>query len=214
MSHIRQHHSSHQAQVHTGTHLPRTAGRHHTGGVAHRDTFERGHHDPALSFRPHQAGKAVFHKTGRRQNAGGKRRINNAPRGRQHRRNGAVAPHVRTGAAGAAAAYGNRSFKPGQKFRCADFASTMLRQGGKHVRWTESAANLAAQGAPVSRDKLKPGDAVFFNNTWRKGKYTHVGIYLGDGKFQHRPTANKPVAVGNLNSGYWTQHWGGGRRYN
>lgn len=53
----------------------------------------------------------------------------------------------------------------------------------------------------AARGSLRPGDAIFFGNTYRKGKYTHVGIYLGDGKFQHRPTSNRPVTVGSLDSG-------------
>lgn len=106
-------------------------------------------------------------------------------------------------------------FKPGQTKRCADFVSTMLERSGTAppgFRHQESAAGLANYGRPVDRQNMKPGDVVFFGNTYRPGRYTHVGIYLGNGRFAHRPTANKPVKIDNLNSPYWQSHFTGGRR--
>ncbi len=108
-----------------------------------------------------------------------------------------------------------RNFKPGQTKRCADFVSTMMQQSGTAppgFKHQESAAGLANYGSPVNKQDLKPGDVVFFGNTYRPGKYTHVGIYAGDGKFVHRPTANKPVRVDNLNSGYYAGKYTGARR--
>lgn len=107
-----------------------------------------------------------------------------------------------------------RAFKPGQTKRCADFVSTMLRKSGaapRGFRHTASAAGLARYGKYVNRSQLRPGDTVFFGNTYRKGKYTHVGIYIGGGKFVHRPTAARPVRVDSL-SGYYAKKFTGGRR--
>lgn len=108
-----------------------------------------------------------------------------------------------------------KSFKPGQTKRCADFVSTMLEQSGTAppgFKHTALAADFAKYGKKVGRDALKPGDIVLFDNTYRRGKYTHVGIYIGNGKFVHRPTANAPVKIDSLTSGRYAQKFSEGRR--
>lgn len=57
---------------------------------------------------------------------------------------------------------------------------------------------------------LKPGDLVFFN-TLRK-TFSHVGIYVGDGKFIHAPHTGATVRVDNLTNQYWSRRFTGGRR--
>lgn len=109
--------------------------------------------------------------------------------------------------------WNGKAFKAGQTKRCADWVSTVLRQAGAPVKHTVAAAGFANQGSAVGRDQLKAGDVVLFGNTYRKGKYTHVGIYVGDGKFVHRPTANKPVRMDNMNSGYYKSKYTGARRF-
>ena len=115
-----------------------------------------------------------------------------------------------------AAAQTDKPFKPGQTKRCADFVSTQMKQAGvtpPGFQHEMSAAGLAKYGQGVpDMNNLKKGDLVLFGNTYRKGKYTHVGIYQGDGKFTHRPTANKPVQTGDLNSRYWQSKFTEGRR--
>lgn len=114
-----------------------------------------------------------------------------------------------------AAAWNGRHFKPGQTKRCADFVSTMIEQSGQAppgFRHEVSCNRLQRYGVPVGKQDLKPGDVVFFGNTYRPGKYTHTGIYLGNGRFIHRPTANKPVRVDRLDRGYYAQHYTGARR--
>lgn len=108
-----------------------------------------------------------------------------------------------------------RNFKPGQTKRCADFVSTMLQQSGTAppgFRHTARAADFANYGQQVGRNNLQPGDVVLFGNTYRQGRYTHVGIYLGDGRFVHRPTANRPVRIDSLSQGYYANKFTEGRR--
>jgi cell wall-associated NlpC family hydrolase len=62
----------------------------------------------------------------------------------------------------------------------------------------------------VARDELKPGDLVFFN-TMRRA-FSHVGIYVGDGKFIHAPRAGGEVRVEDMRQAYWTQRFNGARR--
>jgi len=62
----------------------------------------------------------------------------------------------------------------------------------------------------VARDELKPGDLVFFN-TMRRA-FSHVGIYVGDGKFIHSPRAGGEVRVEDMRQAYWKKRFNGARR--
>ena len=63
---------------------------------------------------------------------------------------------------------------------------------------------------PVKRDELKPGDLVFFNTL--KRTFSHVGIYLGDGKFIHAPKPGGEVRVEDMRFVYWAKRFTGARR--
>jgi cell wall-associated NlpC family hydrolase len=67
------------------------------------------------------------------------------------------------------------------------------------------------KGLPVPKDKLQPGDLVFFKNTYRSG-ISHVGIFVGDGKFVHAAGRGKGVVVSSLNEAYHRNHYAGARR--
>ncbi len=111
--------------------------------------------------------------------------------------------------------YAGKSFKYGQSARCADFVSTVLINSGqaprgfKHTCW---APDLAKVGVGVRKQNLRPGDIVLFDNTYTSGKYTHTGIYIGQGKFVHRPTKHGTVRVDRLDAGYWAGKYSTGRR--
>jgi cell wall-associated NlpC family hydrolase len=62
----------------------------------------------------------------------------------------------------------------------------------------------------VRREELKPGDLVFFN-TMRRA-FSHVGIYIGDGKFIHAPRTGSAVRVEDMRMSYWTRRYDGARR--
>jgi cell wall-associated NlpC family hydrolase len=62
----------------------------------------------------------------------------------------------------------------------------------------------------IERSELKPGDLVFFNTM--KRAFSHVGIYVGDGKFIHSPRAGKSVKVDDMRSAYWQKRFNGARR--
>lgn len=66
----------------------------------------------------------------------------------------------------------------------------------------------------VSKADLQPGDLVFFTNTYHSSKYiTHVGIYVGDGKFIH---ASSPTSGGvicsSLSESFYSKRYVGARR--
>ena len=62
----------------------------------------------------------------------------------------------------------------------------------------------------IRRDELKPGDLVFFNTLRRT--FSHVGIYVGDGKFIHSPRAGGSVRVEDMRMSYWQNRFTGARR--
>lgn len=73
-----------------------------------------------------------------------------------------------------------------------------------------TASEMATLGDKIGRQELKPGDLVFFN-TMRRA-FSHVGIYLGDGKFVHAPASGGKVRVENMSAQYWAQRFNGARR--
>lgn len=73
-----------------------------------------------------------------------------------------------------------------------------------------TAAEMSRMGDKIGRKDLKPGDLVFFN-TMRRA-FSHVGIYLGDGKFVHAPSSGGKVRVEAIASGYWSKRFNGARR--
>ena len=62
----------------------------------------------------------------------------------------------------------------------------------------------------IDRSELKPGDLVFFNTM--KRTFSHVGIYLGDGKFIHAPRTGAHVRVEDMRVAYWNARFNGARR--
>jgi cell wall-associated NlpC family hydrolase len=72
------------------------------------------------------------------------------------------------------------------------------------------ASEQAAATQTIDRTDLKPGDLVFFN-TMRRA-FSHVGIYVGDGKFIHAPRAGAQIRVEDMREAYWNTRFNGARR--
>jgi cell wall-associated NlpC family hydrolase len=62
----------------------------------------------------------------------------------------------------------------------------------------------------VAPNELKPGDLVFFNTM--KRAFSHVGIYIGEGRFIHSPRAGGEVRIEDMRLAYWAQRFDGARR--
>lgn len=62
----------------------------------------------------------------------------------------------------------------------------------------------------VERDELLPGDLVFFNTQRRQ--YSHVGIYVGEGRFIHAPRSGAKVRMEDMAIAYWHKRFTGARR--
>ncbi|HWH73527.1 MAG TPA: C40 family peptidase [Methylibium sp.] len=75
-------------------------------------------------------------------------------------------------------------------------------------RSQEQARSSALQ--PIERSDLRPGDLVFFNTL--RAAFSHVGIYIGDGKFIHSPRSGSTVRVEDMRLAYWQKRYDGARR--
>lgn len=62
----------------------------------------------------------------------------------------------------------------------------------------------------IRADELRPGDLVFFNTM--KRAFSHVGIYVGEGKFIHAPRVGAEVRVEDMRASYWMTRFNGARR--
>jgi peptidoglycan DL-endopeptidase CwlO len=62
-------------------------------------------------------------------------------------------------------------------------------------------------GRYVPRSNLQPGDAVFFNGA------SHVGIYIGGGRFVHAPHTGDVVKISSLSESWYASTYSGARRY-
>ncbi len=77
------------------------------------------------------------------------------------------------------------------------------------VKLPRSAAQIVGVTRPITRDELRPGDLVFFNTLNRP--YSHVGLYIGDGRFVHAPSTHGKVRIERLDSTYFTKRFEGAR---
>jgi cell wall-associated NlpC family hydrolase len=74
-----------------------------------------------------------------------------------------------------------------------------------------TAAQQFAEGVAVAATDLRPGDLVFFRNTYKRG-ISHVGIYIGDGRFLHAAGRRHGVIVSELSRPYYRIRYAGARR--
>ncbi|MBC8142534.1 MAG: C40 family peptidase [Armatimonadetes bacterium] len=93
-------------------------------------------------------------------------------------------------------------------FDCSSFTRYILRMSGENLPRT--AAEQYRKGTPVDKSAMRAGDLVFFKNTYKRG-VSHVGIYMGAGKFIHASSSGG-VKTSNLGDSYYVNHWAGARR--
>jgi cell wall-associated NlpC family hydrolase len=94
-------------------------------------------------------------------------------------------------------------------FDCSGFVRAMYEQTVGLVL-PRRANEQAAATTTIDKDQLQPGDLVFFNTM--KHAFSHVGIYVGDGKFIHSPKPGARVRVEDMGCGYGKTRFDGARR--
>ena len=76
-------------------------------------------------------------------------------------------------------------------------------------RLPHNAAQIAAQTRNIKHSELKPADLVFFNTSGKP--YSHMGIYLGDGRFLHAPSTRGKVRIDRMDLAYFAKRFTGAR---
>lgn len=87
------------------------------------------------------------------------------------------------------------------------------------VRWSYGRAGVdlprvvreqSRVGRSIGPRNLHPGDLVFFRT--HSDRVSHVGIYVGGGRFVHAPSSGQPVRTDSLDDPYWRSCWVDARR--
>lgn len=106
--------------------------------------------------------------------------------------------------------WGGRSVEQG--FDCSSFLVYLFKtEANIHIPRTTAAMHRST-AATVKRNELKPGDAVFFKGNGR-GQVSHVGLYIGEGKFIHSPRTGKNVRIDSLSNRYWNKNYTTAKRF-
>jgi cell wall-associated NlpC family hydrolase len=92
---------------------------------------------------------------------------------------------------------------------CSGLAYVVYRQFD--IRLPRTSSDQSRVGVHVDRSDIEPADLLFFRTT-RRGSISHVGIYIGKGKFIHASTGARTVRVDALNDEYYRNRYVGARR--
>jgi cell wall-associated NlpC family hydrolase len=93
-------------------------------------------------------------------------------------------------------------------FDCSGLVSYSYGRAGIGV--SRETRSLRSQAMLVRAADLRRGDLLFFDQEGKK--YSHVGLYLGDGRFVHAPSSGGRVRIDRLDAEYWERHFVEARR--
>lgn len=95
-------------------------------------------------------------------------------------------------------------------FDCSGLTMVCYRLNGLNL--PRVSRNQFKAGRWVAKDKLVKGDLVFFA-TSGGNRVSHVGMYIGNGRFIHAPRTGKTVRIEKLSNSFFTHTYMGGRSY-
>lgn len=98
---------------------------------------------------------------------------------------------------------------PGRGFDCSGLVVYVFRRA-IGVRLPRRVAGLRYVGKPVRLRRLEPGDLLFYDTRHRP--FSHVGIYIGNGRMVHAPRPGARVRVEKIDKRYWRVRFDGARR--
>mgnify|MGYP000272906496 CR=1 FL=1 len=105
--------------------------------------------------------------------------------------------------------YGGKKLHTG--FDCSGLVSFVYKQSAG-VNLQGSAADMAKRTQVIDAQSAQPGDLVFFNTLGTPN--SHVGIYIGSGKFIHAANERTGVRQERLDNSYWSKRFEGFRTLN
>ncbi len=98
---------------------------------------------------------------------------------------------------------------PDTGFDCSGLVNYVFRDM-LDLRLPRTSRELAAmQGPKIATNRLATADLVFFGSG---GNVSHVGIYVGEGRFVHAPSTGGTVRLDRLDGAYWRDHYTGAKR--
>lgn len=99
---------------------------------------------------------------------------------------------------------------PRDGFDCSGLTMTAYRLNGYKLPRTSRGQFRA--GNPIAADALQPADLVFFATTSGR-RVSHVGLYIGQGRFIHAPGRGKTIRIDSLSQGYYRRRMIGARHF-
>lgn len=98
--------------------------------------------------------------------------------------------------------YGGNS--PNLGFDCSGFVQYVFSAFSTRPL-PRTARQWAQSSTPIQRARLQRGDLVFFNTSGRS--FSHMGIYIGRGRFVHAPSSGKVVSIAHLDTSYYVERF-------
>lgn len=95
---------------------------------------------------------------------------------------------------------------PSSGFDCSGMVSYIYKNAAG-MDLPHNAYKIAQISKKIDLSHIRPGDLVFFDTLHRH--FSHVGIYIGNGKFVHAPGSNGKIKISNLTSGYFASRLDG-----
>ncbi len=93
---------------------------------------------------------------------------------------------------------------PSRGFDCSGLVSYVFSSAAS-ARLPRTASTQAAASRRITRRELREGDLVFFNTLGRPN--SHVGIYIGDGRFVNAPSSGGRVRIDTLDNPYFAKRF-------
>ena len=98
---------------------------------------------------------------------------------------------------------------PDSGFDCSGLVAYVYRGDAGPAAAAHLARPRRGTGPKIDPQRLATGDLVFFGS---RGSVTHVGIYVGEGRFVHAPSTGGTVRLDSLSGPYWKDHYTGETR--
>ncbi len=98
-----------------------------------------------------------------------------------------------------------------QGFDCSGYVQYLYKK--HNVNLPRTAWAQSKKGKSVNINELQKGDLLFFLTDKKRGiPVTHVGIYLGNGKFIHAASKKKGIIISPVHHGYYAKKFVSAKR--